>query len=128
MPRRPSPTLTPAELRVMQALWRLGRAPATAIVDALGPGQGSRDSTIRTILRILERKGFVGHEREGRAFYYLPRVQEGEAQRGAVRDLVARFFGNSPERLVLNLLRHENVDPRELARLRRLVDRDDEGR
>ncbi len=126
MPRRPSPTLTPAELRVMQALWRLGRAPAAAVVNALGAGQGNRDSTVRTVLRILERKGFVRHEREGRAFYYLPTVEEGEAQRGAVRDLVARFFGNSPERLVLNLLRHDDVDPRELQRLRRLVDRSDE--
>lgn len=125
MPRRTSPTLTPAELRVMQALWRLGRAPATAVVQALAGTEGSRDSTVRTILRILERKGFVRHEREGRAFIYSPAVGEGEAQRGAVRDLVARFFGNSPERLVLNLLKHQDVDSRELQRLRRLVDRED---
>ena len=109
----------------MQALWRLGRAPAAAIVDALAGSNGSRDSTVRTILQILERKGFVRHERDGRAFIYLPAVAEGDAQRGAVRDLVARFFGNSPERLVLNLLKHEDVDARELQRLRRLVDRED---
>jgi predicted transcriptional regulator len=125
MPRRTSPTLTPAELRVMQTLWRLGRAPAAAVVQALAGTEGSRDSTVRTILRILERKGFVRHERDGRAFIYSPAVAEGEAQRGAVRDLVARFFGNSPERLVLNLLKHQDVDPRELQRLRRLVDRED---
>jgi BlaI family transcriptional regulator, penicillinase repressor len=125
MPRRPSPTLTPAELRVMQALWKLERASATAIVESLAGSTGSRDSTVRTILRILERKGFVKHERDGRAFIYLPAVAEGEAQRGAVRDLVTRFFGNSPERLVLNLLKHEEVDSRELQRLRRLVDRED---
>lgn len=126
MPRRPSTTLTPAELRVMQALWRLKRAPASAIVDALAGSEGSQDSTVRTILRILERKGFVRHERDGRAFIYLPAVAEGDAQRGAVQDLVSRFFGNSPERLVLNLLKHEDVDPKELQRLRRLVDKEQE--
>jgi len=109
----------------MQALWKLERASATAIVESLAGSTGSRDSTVRTILRILERKGFVKHERDGRAFIYLPAVAEGEAQRGAVRDLVTRFFGNSPERLVLNLLKHEEVDSRELQRLRRLVDRED---
>jgi predicted transcriptional regulator len=109
----------------MQALWRLERAPAAAIVDALAGSAGSQDSTVRTILRILERKGFVRHERDGRAFIYLPAVAEGDAQRGAVRDLVVRFFGNSPERLVLNLLKHQDVDSRELQRLRRLVDRED---
>jgi predicted transcriptional regulator len=109
----------------MQALWRLERAPAAAIVGALGSAEGSRDSTVRTILRILERKGFVRHERDGRAFIYSPAVAEGEAQRGAVRDLVARFFGNSPERLVLNLLKHRDVDARELQRLRRMVDREE---
>lgn len=108
----------------MQALWQLKRGPASAIVDALAGTEGSRDSTVRTILRILERKGFVRHEREGRAFIYLPAVAEGEAQRGAVRDLVSRFFGNSPERLVLNLLKHQDVDARELQRLRRLIDKD----
>jgi len=126
MPRSVSPTLTPAELRVMQALWRVGPAPAATVSAALGGRRPARDSTVRTILRILERKGYVRHAREGRAFIYQAAVAEGDAQRGAVRDLVARFFDNSPERLVLNLLRHEDVDPTELARLRRLVDLEDD--
>ena len=122
MPRSPSPTLTPAELRVMQALWNVGPAPASAIVAELGPGRGTRDSTIRTILRILERKGYVKHRMQGRAFVYHAAVAERDAQRGAVRDLVNRFFSSSPERLVLTLLRHNDVTPAELRRLRRLVD------
>ena len=126
MPRSSSPTLTPAELRVMQALWRVGPATATDIVSELGTGKGARDSTIRTILRILERKGYVKHRMLGRAFIYHAAVAEGDAQRGAVRDLVTRFFSSSPERLVLTLLRHNDVTPAELRRLRRMVDEEQE--
>ena len=126
MARSPSSTLTPAELRVMRALWRIGPAPAVDIVDAVRGKRGTKDSTIRTILRILERKGYVQHWVDGRAFIYRAVVAEGDAQRGAVRDLVARFFGNSPERLVLTLLKHRDVSPEELSRLRRLVDEDEE--
>jgi Predicted transcriptional regulator len=77
---------------------------------------------VRTILRILERKGYVRHKRDGRTFVYQTIVGESEAQKGALREVISRFFENSPERLVLNLLRHEDVSPQELARLRKLVD------
>lgn len=106
----------------MQALWAVGPATASAVVTELSPGRGARDSTVRTILRILERKGYVRHRVQGRAFVYHAAVAEREAQRGAVRDLITRFFSSSPERLVLTLLRHNDVTPAELRRLRRLVD------
>lgn len=122
MARTRSSTLTPAELRVMRALWRVGPAPAADIVSAVRGRRGATDSTIRTILRILERKGYVRHRVDGRAFVYEAVVAEGDAQRGAVRDLVARFFENSPQRLVLNLLEHRDVTPDELRRLRRMVE------
>lgn len=106
----------------MQALWRLGPSPAADVVRALHGRRGPQDSTVRTILRILERKGYVRHQRDGRTFIYHALVEEDQAQRGAVREVLSRFFENSPERLVLNLLRHEKVSPEELARLRKLVD------
>jgi len=108
----------------MRVLWRIGPAPAADLVAAVRGRRGTKDSTIRTILRILERKGYVRHRVEGRAFVYQAVVAEGDAQRGAVRDLVARFFDNRPERLVLNLLEHRDVNAAELARLRKLVEDD----
>jgi predicted transcriptional regulator len=122
MARPPSSTLTPAELRVMQLLWRLGPSTATTLVAEMGDRAGARDSTIRTILRILERKGYVRHKVEGRAFTYHPTVAEQDAQQGAVREVMERFFDNSPEQLMLNILKHGDVDRAELARLRRLID------
>lgn len=126
MARPPSSTLTPAELRVMQVLWRQGPSPATTIVEALADQPGARDSTIRTILRILERKGYVRHKADGRAFIYRPVVGEAEAQQGAVREVLERFFDNSPKQLMLNVLKHGDVNRRELARLRRLIEESDE--
>jgi predicted transcriptional regulator len=122
MARTPSSTLTPAELKVMQVLWRQGPSPAADVVRALHGKRGPQDSTVRTILRILERKGYVRHKRDGRTFVYQTIVEETQAQQGALREVLSRFFENSPERLVLNLLRHEDVSPHELARLRKLVD------
>jgi predicted transcriptional regulator len=106
----------------MRVLWRSGPCAASDVVRALHGKRGPQDSTVRTILRILERKGYVRHQRDGRTFVYEPVVEEAQAQRGALRDVLARFFDNSPERLVLNLLKHEYVSTEELARLRRLVD------
>ena len=122
MARTPSPTLTPAELKVIQVLWRSGPSSAADVVRALHGKRGPQDSTVRTILRILERKGYVRHSRDGRTFVYQAVVAEDQAQRGALRQVMNRFFANSPERLVLNLLQHEDVSPEELARLRKLVD------
>ena len=122
MARTASQILTPAELKVMRALWRLGPSSAAEVVRALHGRRGPQDSTVRTILRILERKGYVRHSREGRTFIYETLIAEAQAQRGAVREVLSRFFEDSPERLVLNLLRHEDVSPQELARLRKLVD------
>ena len=106
----------------MQVLWRSGPSSAAEVVQAIHGKRGPQDSTVRTILRILERKGYVRHKRDGRTFVYQTIVGESEAQKGALREVISRFFEKSPERLVLNLLRHEDVSPQELARLRRLVD------
>ncbi len=126
MPRPTSPTLTPAELRVMKAMWRRGSATASEMVELLCRGAKAwKDSTVRTILRILERKGYLRQSRDGRALVYTVVVDEAEARRGVVRDLIARFFDDSPERLVLNVLEHEDLDRSELARLKRLVEGND---
>ena len=78
-------------------------------------------NTVLTTLRILERKGYVRHTKEGRAFVYHPVVERGEASRKAVRNLMKRFFQDSPELLILNVLEDEGLDEQELNRLKKLV-------
>ncbi len=123
MARSKSETLTPAELPLMQVLWDRGSATVGDIAEALAKDdKAPAYNTVLTLMRILERKGYVRHTKDGRAFVYHPMVDSGEASRTAVRQLLSRFFQNSPELLVLNLIRDEALDERELARLRKLVE------
>ncbi len=120
MARRQSLTLTEAELPIMEILWEKGSAAVTEVVGKLGDGTAAYN-TVLTTMRILERKGYVRHTKEGRAFVYHPVVARGEASRKAVRNLVKRFFQDSPELLILNLLEDEQLDDAELGRLKKLI-------
>jgi predicted transcriptional regulator len=122
MARKRSPTLTDAEARVMTVLWETGPATVAAVVAALGKKRPVTYSTVQTMLRILEVKGYVKHDKVARAFVYRPIVDERQARRRALRHLVNRLFGGSPSLLVLNVLDDEELDPSELERLRKLID------
>lgn len=123
MARKRSPNLTEAELRLMDVLWDRGTATVGEVSDALPKDLGLAYNTVLTTLRILEEKGYVAHTKpdDARAFVYQPVVGRDEAGRSAVRYLVSRFFRNSPELLVLNLLEDEQLDEQELQRIRHLI-------
>ena len=121
MARRRSPSLTDAEARVMAVLWDRRTATVADVVAALKKKRVVSYSTVQTMLRILETKGYVSHEKVARAFIYRPRVDERQARRRAVRHLMARLFDGSPSLLVLNVLEDDQIDSEELARLKRLV-------
>ncbi|TDI38004.1 MAG: BlaI/MecI/CopY family transcriptional regulator [Acidobacteria bacterium] len=122
MARKRSPTLTDAELRLMEIIWDKGRVTVGELVDALPKRRALAYSTVLTTMRVLERKGYVDHEKNGRAFVYQPLVPKSEARRKALRFVLSRFFEDSPELLVLNLLEHEEIDSKQLARLRRRIE------
>jgi predicted transcriptional regulator len=119
--RKKSLTLTEAELPIMEVLWEKGVATVGEVAEGLSKDRPVAYNTVLTLMRILERKGYVQHTKDGRAFVYQPVVDRGEASRTAVRQLLNRFFNDSPELLVLNLLRDESIDEREIERLRGLI-------
>jgi BlaI family transcriptional regulator, penicillinase repressor len=122
VPRRTSETLTEAELRIMQVLWQREFGTVQQILDALPAQPVLAYNTVLTTIRILERKGYVGHDKDGRAHIYRPTVQRDEASRSEIRHLVSRFFRNSHEDLVLNILEDRGIAPAELERLRRMLE------
>jgi predicted transcriptional regulator len=124
--RKRSPNLTEAELRLMDVLWDRGAATVAEVADGLPKDLALAYNTVLTTLRILEEKGYVTHTKpeEGRAFLYQPVVGRQEASRNEVRHLVSRFFRNSPELLVLNLLEDEKIGAAELQRIRKLIAED----
>ena len=122
MPRPRSPALTDAEARVMSVLWQRHTASVADVVAALRTKRPVTYSTVQTMLRILETKGYVSHEKVARAFIYRPRVDERQARRRALNHLVSRLFNGSPSLLVLNVLEDEQIDADELSRLKRLIE------
>ena len=105
----------------MTVLWERQSATVAEIVAALKSKHAVTYSTVQTLLRILENKGYVTHAKSGRAFVYRPLIDQTQARRRALSHLVSRLFNNSPGLLVLNVLENERIDPGELARLKKLL-------
>jgi len=122
MARKRSPALTDAEARVMSVLWQKRAATVADVVAALRGRRAVSYSTVQTMLRILENKGYVAHEKVARAFVYRPLVDERQARRRALRHLAARLFEGSPSLLVLNVLDDDELRPEELQRLKQMIE------
>jgi BlaI family transcriptional regulator, penicillinase repressor len=120
--RSKSVILTEAELRIMNVLWQKGPATVHDVLQALPEKPALAYNSVLTIVRILEKKGYVQHEKDKRAHVYRARVDRENATRSEVSRLVSRFFGNSHELLVLNILEDKGVDAEELDRVRQLLE------
>src|SRR6201998_1863497 len=107
--------LTRLELRIMQVIWRRGRCTVSEVQGEMEPALAY--TTVQTMLNILERKGKLQRELEGRAYVYSARVTEDKALGQTLRDVIDRMFGGSSEELVMSLLKSRQIDARRLARL-----------
>jgi predicted transcriptional regulator len=121
VPPRKSETLTEAELRLMDVLWLKGSATVQQVLDALPQKPALAYNSVLTTIRVLENKGYVKHVKDGRAHIYIPTVERQEATRSEIRHLVTRFFKDSHELLVLNILEDQGIEAKELRRLRQLL-------
>jgi len=123
MARKQSAALTDAEAEVMAVLWRLASASVGDVLAAMKKSRSVTYSTVQTMLRILETKGYVTHDKVARAFVYQPVVDQGQARRRALRHLARRLFEGSPSLLVMNVLEDEELDASERERLKKLIER-----
>ena len=122
MPPRPSVTLTEAELRIMEVLWNQGARTVQQVLEGLPAKPALAYNSVLTTIRILEKKGYVQHTKDGRAHVYAPLLAREDASRSEIRHLVSRFFKNSHEQLVLNILEERGIDPEELAHLKQILE------
>jgi BlaI family transcriptional regulator, penicillinase repressor len=122
VPPHPSATLTEAELRIMDVLWQRGSGTVQQVLDALPAKPALAYNSVLTTIRILEKKGYLEHRKDGRAHLYAPLIEQKDATRSEIRHLVSRFFKNSHEDLVLNILEERGIDPEELKRLRQMLE------
>jgi predicted transcriptional regulator len=107
--------LTRLELRIMQVIWKRGSSTVGEVQAELQPSLAY--TTVQTVLNILERKGKLRRELEGRAYVYSAKVSEEKALGQGLRDLIDRMFGGSSEELVTSLLKSRQIDAKRLAKL-----------
>jgi predicted transcriptional regulator len=114
--------LSRRERQIMDFLYQAGRASAAEVLDALPDPPGY--SAVRATLRILEQKGHVRHEEDGRAYVFIPVMKRDAARKRALTHLLKTFFDNSTEQAVAALvdLAGPKANPAELDRIRKIID------
>lgn len=111
------PPLSPLESDIMQAVWSQQRITADEVRQALKSTRELKDSTIRTLLRRLEAKGYVDHVVEGRTYVYRARIEEQHVATQQVRGIIDRFCSGSVENLLVGLVDDKLIDPETLRDL-----------
>lgn len=114
--------LTKLELQIMQVIWKRGSSSVSDVQQGLE--QELAYTTVQTMLNILERKGKLKRELQGRAFMYSATVSEEKASSHAVRDLIDRMFGGSSEDLVMSLVKSRQIDAKKLAQLSKRLEKE----
>jgi len=118
---KPRKDLSDLEHQLMEILWKKGRATAEQIREALAPRHVLKDSTVRTVLLRLEKKGYVTHKVQGKAFVYSGVEKPRNVAVRAVRQILDKFCDGSLEQLLVGLVENEVVDREELQKLARKV-------
>ncbi|HWS72628.1 MAG TPA: BlaI/MecI/CopY family transcriptional regulator [Thermoanaerobaculia bacterium] len=113
--------LSELETKVINVLWRRGPSTADDVAGDLPGRKKLKDSTVRTILGRMEKKGFVTHETDGRANVYRALLEPQHVAMSGVRDLLDRFLGGSVEALLVGMVNDEIVDHDELTALAKKV-------
>jgi BlaI family penicillinase repressor len=115
--QKPRKALSELEHQIMEILWALGPANSEQVRNALAPTRPLKDSTIRTILRRLQEKGYVRHKVEGRTYIYTGVEQPRNLAVRAVRQIIDRFCDGSVEQLLVGMVEGEMLDRKELQQL-----------
>jgi|ERR1035437_757511 BlaI family penicillinase repressor len=114
---------TPAEVRLLEILWRIGEGTIDDILKASGEKPPPNYKTVQTLLRIMEKKGQVDHQQVGRAFLFRPLIERGAVHRSSIREFLAKYFTGSRTELLMELLSDERITRDELLQLEGLIRR-----
>lgn len=113
-------SLTDREADIMRVLWDHGPSVVSEVQSRLSDELAY--TTVLTVLRTLEAKGYVGHDEEGRQHRYFASVEQQAAQRSALKHVLGKFFQNSSELLFARLVSEEKLSPEQIRRMRKLLE------
>ena len=119
MSQKRLPAFSPAETEILGLIWLLGRGTVQQVCEKLPPRRRIAYATVQTLLRRLEKKGYVRHESQGKAHVFSPAAEREEVIRRTVGDFVDRLFGGDPLPLMLHLADHSKLDADNLKRLKK---------
>jgi predicted transcriptional regulator len=120
--RTPHPTLTPQELAIMKVVWRLEKATVREVYEALRRKREIAYTTVLTMMRILEEKGYVTKTRVERAYVYRPAQPRAQVISAMVRDFLDRVFDGATAPLLLHLAKEGRLTKEERQMIRRLAE------
>ena len=109
------------ELQIMTVVWNRQQASVHDVLDALSSGKGPAYSTILTMMRKLEAKGYLRHEVKDRSFIYHATISRDDARHNAMSDMLERLFGGSPALLMASLAEQERLRPDDRNAIRKLL-------
>ena len=117
--------LTAKEEEVMQIIWNLEKALVRDIMEKL-PNKNQPYTTVASIVRILEKKGFVSHKPYGKTHEYFPLISKAEYRKSKFKGLITHYFDNSIESVVSFLAKEEKLGPKEFEELSKLISKESE--
>jgi len=122
MTKRKLPSLSASETEILRLVWNLGEGTVLQVSERLPPRRKIAYATVQTLLRRLEKKGYVRHRSEGKAHVFFPAVQQEHVIKRSVNDFLERLFGGDPIPLVQHLAEHGRIDAEDIERLKKLVE------
>ena len=109
------------ELQIMNVVWAKGKATVHDVKDVLGKGRKPAYSTILTMMRKIEAKGYLEHDVDDRTYVYRPTISQQAARKGILGDIVERLFEGSPSLLLNSLVGQDHLSEKELKQIQKLI-------
>lgn len=121
MARPRQPGLTENELEVMKILWAQSPLKVSDVLELIGRRPKPAYTSVLTLIQSMEKKGYIRHIKDGKAFSYLPVLQQGKFLTNEVKRIAKRLFDSTPGALILNLVKQEQLSAEEIAELKKLL-------
>ena len=116
--------LTKTEERIMQAIWELKTVFVKDIIDKLEDDPKPPYNTISSVVRLLEKKGYLGYKAYGKTYEYFPIVSKADYRKTSFRKLLTNYFGGSADSLLSFMVKEENLSEEEISKIRQIINKD----
>ena len=121
MTRKTLPAVSPSETEILRLVWQLGKATVQDVCDKLPAKRKIAYATVQTLLRRLEKKGYLKHRIRGKAHVFFAAVKSENVIKRSVNDFLERLFGGDPIPLMQYLAEHGKIDVDDIEKLKRLA-------